>query len=190
MGCDIHAYRERLVNEAWTPEQEFKDVYGDGDLDVDWRERFTDRNYNLFGLLCKGVRTEHQFSLMERGIPFDISPEVKSVIDRYGGDGHSHSYIYLHELKSLLNFLDGLTVRIEGMKERSEIEALQQSINSDEDTNWELLYPYCKWSNDPKCEDFNFDVPALFIIGGGIKKLISSFSETSCLQRLVFFFDN
>ncbi|MBR8025204.1 hypothetical protein KDX27_42480 [Burkholderia cenocepacia] len=70
MGCDIHLYREKFVNDQWlTADKWVAYDYGvdDKGMEVPWGERFTDRNYDLFGLLSKGVRRVHPFSFEPRG---------------------------------------------------------------------------------------------------------------------------
>lgn len=48
MGCDIHVYREKKVNDTWVTADKWVEEYGD--TDVPWENRFTDRNYQL--LVC------------------------------------------------------------------------------------------------------------------------------------------
>jgi len=105
MGCDIHCYREKQVGGVWIADDEWK-TDEDGCCDVDYKDRFSERNYILFGLLSKGVRFDCDISFKERGVPFDASDEYKAKSIDYDSDGHSHSYIYLGELKSLLKHID------------------------------------------------------------------------------------
>lgn len=62
-------------------------------------ECFNDRNYALFGILA-GVRNSDEASSISnpRGLPLDVSIEVKNDSDNYGIDGHSHSWVTLQEL--------------------------------------------------------------------------------------------
>jgi hypothetical protein len=57
------------------------------------------RNYWLFGLLARGVRTEWEFSWDARGLPEDVSDVVKHDSDQWDCDGHNHSWLSLIELK-------------------------------------------------------------------------------------------
>lgn len=99
MGCDIHEWVEVRVGGKW----EMTDV----NLDVG-------RNYDLFGMLAD-VRNGRGFAGVDtgdgfvpilgresptRGIPLDASPEYAAEVENWGGDGHSHSWLTLAELKA------------------------------------------------------------------------------------------
>jgi hypothetical protein len=196
MGCDIHICRERKVNGQWLSLEQWEreEVEGETKIYVNWRsqQEFRDRNYDLFGALCNGVRREFDFSFAPRGEPIDSSPETREAIEGYGEDGHSHSFLYLHELRDLAAYLDTHTMPIRGMKDRAELAKLRESIASGR-PNWDLLYPYCAaaWGGDH--EEFNIDVPASFGIGESLAKIIDSFSGIEGAPhelRMVFFFDN
>ena len=192
MGCDIHLYKEKKVDGVWvSADENWVDQYGEG-LDVPYQERFTDRNYELFGFLSKGVRGEFDFSFLERGIPIDACVEVSNVCDGWGCDGHSHSYLYIHELKDAVDILKKKFVKITGMKSADQLSALRDSISSDRETDWNLLYPYCKWaSNGMGYEPFEFDVPASFILGEALERIIAMFDGVDGENhRIVFWFDN
>lgn len=193
MGCDIHIYREKRVNGAWVTADRWEEYdYGDGEkgIEVPWQESFTDRNYNLFGLLSAGVRSEYAFSFTARGIPFNACKEVAECSARWGVDGHSHSYLYLHELKDMREYLNSATIIISGMKDAKELALLKESIESG-NPDYGLLYPYCKWSSRSDYVEFDIEVPAALIIGGGLDKIISTFDDVDGdNHRIVFFFDN
>jgi hypothetical protein len=59
------------------------------------------RNYELFGVLA-GVR-EGNMPMIDpdgpRGTPDDLSAELQHSVDRWGDDGHSHTWYTLKELK-------------------------------------------------------------------------------------------
>jgi len=191
MGCDIHLYKEKMVEGKWvTADKGWCDEYDEGYINVPYENRFTDRDYDLFGLLCDGVRRNHKFAFKGRGLPFNTCEEVKSLSDMWGDDGHSHSYIYLHELKDAWNFLQSQTVKVSGMKDRESLKLLNESIASEKETDWMLLYPYCKWFSSSESEEFSVDVPASFQLSG-IKILIDSFDGCDGdNHRIVFWFDN
>lgn len=94
MGCDIHVYIEIKQNNKWEYSQEYID-------DIDYENQYIPRNYSLFALLAK-VRGTHKESLDPRGLPKDVSSIVKKEYIKWNGDGHTHSYISLNELKILL----------------------------------------------------------------------------------------
>lgn len=112
MGCDIHLYVEvRQVDGSWKSADEWaKDE--DGYVYVPYEKQFYNgRNYDLFAILADvrngrgfaGIKTGEGFNPISapRGIPADVSPEVKAKSDDWGGDGHSHSW---HTVADLLAF--------------------------------------------------------------------------------------
>lgn len=193
MGCDIHLYKEKFIGGKWVSADQWVAYdYGDDEkgVEVPFEKRFTDRNYNLFGLLSKGVRREHEFSFEQRGFPLTASPEVVASHDGWAGDAHSESYLFLHELKELLGFVQSKTVQISGMKDREGLAELDASIASG-DPDYNLLYPYCQATNAPNAVDFVRDIPASFITGDGLEKIIASFEGVDGENhRIVFWFDN
>lgn len=101
MGCDIHMYVERRGPEGWehvSPEQ--------------WGG-FHDRNYELFAWLA-GVRNYHGQTPLDdpRGVPQDASVHVKQEEERWGSDGHSHTWLVVSELRA---GLDNLVVHHAGI---------------------------------------------------------------------------
>lgn len=193
MGCDIHLYKEKQVAGQWVSADEWVAFdYGDDDkgVEVPWQKRFTERNYELFGLLAKGVRSEHPFSFEPRGTPCNPSPEIASEMARYGEDGHSHSYLYLHELKDMLAWLDTQIIKISGMKDAEGLAALQESVKSGS-PDWSLLFPYCGWTSQKDWVEFEIDVPASFYMATPLRKIIEGFDGVDGdNHRIVFFFDN
>jgi hypothetical protein len=124
MGCDIHFYTERYTTDSnyegpkdlseeretklnvvlednnlepkWVSADKWtKGKYDEGEWEAD--ELYGDRNYHLFGVLAD-VRGSGDCISEPRGIPDDISSGYKYIIDRWDGDGHSHSYFTLSEL--------------------------------------------------------------------------------------------
>lgn len=190
MGCDIHMYKEKQVNGQWLTADEWADRYGDG-ADVPWEKRFTDRNYNLFSILA-GVRTREEtgFEHEPRGLPVTVTPAVRAAHARCDSDAHSASYLYLHELKDLLAVLQSASIPVSGMKDGKELEELTTSIQSG-NPNWDLLFPYCQGTNSPTYRKFRLDVPASFMVGDGLEKIIASFDGVEGdNHRVVFWFDN
>lgn len=69
---------------------------------------FKRRNYDVFAMLAN-VRNGRGFAGCDtgdgfvpisepRGLPDDVTPEVRAESDKWGGDGHSHSWLTLAEL--------------------------------------------------------------------------------------------
>jgi hypothetical protein len=193
MGCDIHLYKEKFVDGKWLTADEWVGYdYGDDDKgqEVPYEKRYTGRNYNLFGILAKGVRRDFDFAFEPRGFPFNSCAEIAAESDGYGSDGHSHSYLYLHELKDMQSFLAAHTIPISGMKDAEELAALQATIDAGA-PNWDLLYPYCQGTTDTRAVHFKIQVPASFITGSCLDQIISSFDGIDGENhRIIFFFDN
>lgn len=113
MGCDIHFYVERVEDGAWASADRWTP---DGDSEaneppvtLDYKDSFYhDRNYDLFAILA-GVRNGRGFAGCDtgdgfvpisepRGLPEDLSPQVRAEAERWDGDGHSHSWLTVQEL--------------------------------------------------------------------------------------------
>lgn len=194
MGCDIHLYREKQVNGEWVAVDKWTPYdYGDGEVgkSVEYEDcAYTGRNYQLFGVLSKGVRSDHEFSLEPRGIPSDSCKEIMDESKSWDLDGHAHSHIYLSELKELAKKLEGSFIKIRGMKCKDQLAALQESIDSGS-PNWDLLFPYCQSTSMENHIKFEIDVPASYYIGDSLKQIIDSFDGVDGdNHRIVFFFDN
>lgn len=196
MGCDIHIYREKKVGDKWLTLEKWETEEDEGTtrLYVDYasQREFRGRNYDLFGALCSGVRREFDFSFAERGMPLGCADETDQAYDGYGEDGHSHSYLYLHEMRDFAAYLARNTMPVSGVKDRTELAALRASIATGK-PDWNLIYPYAQsaWGFD--YEEFTFDVPASFGIGESLDKIIQSFDGIDALPhelRMVFWFDN
>jgi len=198
MGCDIHLYREVFRNGQWASADPWEFDHDEDDdgkpvmsRTVPYNQRaYTGRNYDLFGVIA-GVRREFDFSMPPRGLPLDVTAEVRDVSNQWEGDGHSHSFLFLHELKALNQFLAATKLQISGMKDRKELAVLRTSMESGA-PDWHLLYPYCKWSSDSlNYEQFDIEVPASFMVGDCMQKIIDSFDGIEGENhRVVFFFDN
>lgn len=194
MGCDIHIYKEKLVNGVWVSSDKWTPYdYGDGEsgMTVEYDDRvYRGRNYQLFGIISRGVRGfYHEISLEPKGMPLYASSEVKREADDWELDAHSHSYLTLKELNELKKKASESSIEIEGMKDRESLDALQKTIDSG-NPNWDLIFPYCGWGNSPNLVPFKINVPASFYIGNCLEKIINGLDANAEDQRIVFFFDN
>ena len=113
MGCDIHFFVEKKVNEKWVSADKWtKDKYAEKDEDPLMVERadefYGDRNYSLFAILAD-VRNGFGFAGCDlgegfkpiaspRGLPINVSARINKTSDDYGADGHSHSWFTVQEL--------------------------------------------------------------------------------------------
>lgn len=113
MGCDIHVYTEvkKHVNsqevwfnaDYWQHNPYYDPNEKDGERPLDLVSAYHGRNYDLFAILAD-VRNEGLIEPMcePKGLPDNVSVHTKEEADRWDGDGHSHSYFTLHELKEYL----------------------------------------------------------------------------------------
>lgn len=191
MGCDIHLYREKQVGGKWVAADNFVKQYDDEPADVPYGERFTDRNYKLFAFLCDGVRGSYPFSMKERGMPLRMCDEIKAINDMWGQDGHSHSYLYLHELKEISVILGDLKVTVTGMKEKESLSGFLKELEKP-NPDYDKLYPYCGWASDTDMyAEFEVELPVSYLIGEPIDRIVSTFDDCDGENhRIVFWFDN
>jgi len=93
MGCDIHIVLEKQLDDGtWLGLHNFNSL-------PDYKRSYsfpiaTERNYQRFNLLA-GVRGED--GRKPGGVPGSASELSKHLIDKWGFDGHNHSYMSLEE---------------------------------------------------------------------------------------------
>lgn len=117
MGCDIHAFVEvrkypygdkKRENGVWisadkwtvNPDSVLYPEERNLRLRIDNEDRiYRERNYDLFSILAD-VRSNGKLKLISlpKGLPDNVSQEVKQEADYWDGDAHSHSYLTLAEL--------------------------------------------------------------------------------------------
>lgn len=105
MGADIHVFIEQ------------KTIISDNPLITEWisidewehnpyfeetevrKPYWEDRNYLLFAILAD-VRNDYNIDpiSLPKGLPEDVSPEVKNQSDKEGEDAHTRSWLTLKEL--------------------------------------------------------------------------------------------
>jgi len=94
MGCDIHAYLERKVEDKWVMVKQVGfHKYDPGN--------FCNRDYNYFAALA-GVRGGGPEA---KGLPDDVSDSVQMHSNDWNTDGHSHSYMPISEAIALYKFI-------------------------------------------------------------------------------------
>ena len=102
MGCDIHIHTEVLRSgKWWWMDKHWLDPF---DMRMDHEEIWEGRNYVLFEILA-GVRAgygsrEYEQIADRRGLPSDLSAEVAKLAEGWRNDGHSHSWLSLHDLEA------------------------------------------------------------------------------------------
>lgn len=145
MGCDVHILAEKKVDGIWVP---FEGSY---EIDIDEYNGekneyvnigpynspfYFGRDYDSFAIMADvrngygfaGVDTGDGFKPISepRGVPVDASEIFQRVCKAWDGDGHSHSYLYLKELKEWRTEAENLktthrgVITIEQFKKRLE----------------------------------------------------------------------
>lgn len=121
MGCDIHLFVEVKKDGKWCYHPVQETCLTEEFWDEEKKEPMTDydklfahplyvgRNYDLFAILANvrngrgfaGVVTGDGFKVIARprGVPKDASIEYLAQVGSWCNDGHSHSYLTLHELQ-------------------------------------------------------------------------------------------
>lgn len=118
MGCDIHCFVEKRGPKTgkWKKIGGFVSDYYRADNDYFSTDEFKKtsrilmcRNYDEFAVLAD-VRNGYGFAgcdtgdaikpiAMPKGLPEDVSSAIKKESDRWGCDGHSHSWLTAKEIK-------------------------------------------------------------------------------------------
>lgn len=224
MGCDIHMFAEVKKNGKWEKiVKKFKnrryDPNRESKTDEDgyeWNPEFHDhpysgRNYDLFGILADvrngrgfaGIKTGEGFVPISepKGLPEDVSGEIKKDSDDYGYDGHSHSYFTLKELKSYdwsrNTAIYGVVTKEEFLKLKSEnktptsycgwvsgqniIVVSEQDFDQHKDYLDKEVYVQMQWSESYKEASGNFLER--------ISEQLEPFGSDEDV-RIVFWFDN
>jgi hypothetical protein len=195
MGCDIHLYTEKLksVNgvNKWVNCDHWKinPYFGDDkyEPELELVSLYSNRNYNLFSVLA-GVRGNDEIC-PPRGLPNDVSDIVKKNSDRWDGDGHSHSYFTLAELREY--YENNSHTLFNGFLSKRQIKDL--------DKDGVTPYSWSEWS-DPELEyrEWKEDSPLKPLVDSLDKRMRDEFwhhgdeekPELDEKIRIVFWFDN
>ena len=199
MGCDIHIFSEekQVINgvEQWfnTDNWRLNPYYDDKDESEPMHsvvDMCGDRDYSMFTALC-GVRDYSEESpkiSVPKGLPDDCCSQIKKESDRWDGDGHSHSYATLREVK---NFVEkNEPIKFSGLITEDQAKELDKGALP---TSW------CQGSSRPMVRrvwEDNTRQP----LGDLLEEMYERFRpywkpeniENECLDnfRVVFWFDN
>lgn len=135
MGCDIHVHIEFKDHEGgWfnVMPHVYNQYYNPNDPDSthepEWRTCNVgeNRDYDLFTEIA-GVRdyTGENEHPEPRGAPEDMHPVTKADCERWGCDGHSHSYLTFAELRELIAKNTG-EIKRTGMLSPKQIRELEE----------------------------------------------------------------
>ena len=108
IGADIHIYSESLINNKWKCNETFVEEVEEDYIhfEVPYQEAFfTGRNYLLFGIIA-GVRAREYQMLEPKGMPDNVSEDIKRCYKAWETDAHTPSYLDLKELEQLDDDMD------------------------------------------------------------------------------------
>lgn len=192
MGTDIHLYKEKRVGGRWVTADVWEACAFRGETYRRVRPgtNFDERNYRLFDMLHAGARSEtYSFSFVPRGIPPDLSPELRSEFATGEMPCEGLSYLYLHELRDLLPVLDAVTIPVEGYLASARLAALTVSLAAGQ-PDWHGLAEVRAYPASPDHLPFRFDVPAAHFAGDSLRRLIAGFDGIDGdNHRIVFYFE-
>ncbi len=103
MGCDIHSYVEVKIDGIWCipnpPIFEYDDIAKRIYNEAYHNHPFEWRDYGVFDFLADVRNYSKVPPIAEnRGMPDDVSEEVKVALEGWEWDGHSYSWLSLKEL--------------------------------------------------------------------------------------------
>ena len=189
MGCDIHIYVEKKVNGKWECIDDLKKDE-DGFFEIKGEEIYHGRNYILFALLANVRNYSGVEPISEpKGLPVDLSDQVKEISDIWIGNSHSHSYLTLQEL---LNYDFETMIPDIGYILNETWEKFQETLKNGS-PDYSLLYPCDDWiTSDLGWMDRMWEQPAKTIDKQFYEKTIPRLKELGSPDeiRIVFWFDN
>ncbi|CRH24886.1 Uncharacterised protein [Chlamydia trachomatis] len=201
MGCDIHMYveykRENQESSQWKNGDYFRinESFGEFEDENKFNQigLYDKRNYSLFSTLA-GVRdySEKIIPVSEpKGLPDDISDYVKKESDDWEGDGHTHSWLTLKELRDYNN--NSPVLHFSGMISSDQAEKLDAGIeNPNSWCQWTSREDYVKREWSEKNLTLN---PLIDLMQTRAKELLQYHYQDYDLKndeniRIVFWFDN
>jgi hypothetical protein len=102
MATCIHVYSEVRKNNEWaaTERHTFNEERPNrfGWVNASMKRNYCPEKYPFYGLLLDGARYSWPWSFHQKGIPQDVSEEVRAVCDSFGFEGYGHSHLTLREL--------------------------------------------------------------------------------------------
>lgn len=201
MGCDIHMYVEykktiekkpRWINGDYFKFNPHFEYLGD-ESKYERMELHGNRNYGLFATLA-GVRdyTNTMIPVSDpKGVPEDASEYVKKANEDREGDGHTHSWLTLKELKDY---------QTKGTKlKRTGLLSPEQLVAFDKDG--ELPQSWCQGTNQEGYDRREWEeendtlIPLIEKLQARAKELLQYDWEEYKVEndeniRIVFWFDN
>lgn len=196
MGCDIHLFTEnkRIINnkkqwvniDNWKLNPYYKENNGDRETKYEINPAYWGRNYALFSLLADVRNYSGNKPISEpKGIPDDVSQIIRSEKDKWGSDGHSHSFLTMKEIYDY--YEKNNSVKFSGLVDSDGVKAIEKG----DMPNW-----WCKGSTMTNLVWKEW-VQENYVLKNFIKVLEDHFEsefyrkeEDAENYRIVFWFDN
>lgn len=129
MKTQIHVYSEVRHKQQWTATA--RETYTEdppsrfGWIKVTMKGVSCPEDYSFYGLLVKGARSSWPWSFEQRGMPEDVSEEIRNVCDSFGIDSYGHSHLTLKDLVEKY-----LELMVSGLQAKPQMVYLRQLIQS------------------------------------------------------------
>lgn len=207
MGCDIHMFSEKKpLRPAMDEEKEvwhncdlftMNGFYVKGEEDEEQFsvvEIYGGRNYNLFSILAN-VRNgaDNNCICLPKGFPDDCCEYIRDQKKSWDGDGHSHSWFTLAELKAFRaeQKESGVKTKYSGMMSLEDAALVDDGQMPNSWCKWSSSssYVYREWEYQqdfllPLIEAMDRRVPEIFRYDSRPQE------EKDADYRIVFWFDN
>lgn len=102
MSTCIHVYSEHRKDAEWVADE--KATYNEnvptkhGWINATMKRTPCAEKYPFYGLLVDGARASWPWSFEQRGMPQDVSEEIRNVCDSFGFEGYGHTHLTLRDL--------------------------------------------------------------------------------------------
>lgn len=129
MKTQIHVYSEVRHNQEWIATE--RDTYNEeqpsrfGWIRVTMKGVSCPEEYPFYGLLVDGARASWPWSFEQRGMPQDVSEEIRNVCDSFGFESYGHSHLTLKDLVEKY-----LELMVSGLEAKSQMVYLRELIRS------------------------------------------------------------
>lgn len=102
MRLSAHVYSETKQEGLWVADAArtftMKELVTTGQSEAHMEETYIPQDPALYGLLSDEAWESLPWSFWQKGVPDDVSTEVRAVSQTWEGDGFGHSYLTLQEL--------------------------------------------------------------------------------------------
>lgn len=194
MTCDIHLFVEvkEKGNSPWKSVDEWNTEDKDY-LHVDYDNKFYKGGYHsTFALLADVTNYQDIEPISKpRGLPTDISRELRTAIRQWGEDAHSHSFF---TLKELLDFDWDKPIQEGGYIDNYQWNIFYKSMKTDH-PDYDLRFPHAQSIAESMRKSFTWhkwEIPAKACADDFYNITIPKLKELGKPEdvRIVFFFDN